>query len=87
MMEVLSAILPFILIFVVFYFLLIQPQRRKQQQHKQMLESLKKGDKIITNGGIYGTVVTIEDEKVNIEIATGVKVNILKTAIAHRLKK
>ncbi|HIE44075.1 MAG TPA: preprotein translocase subunit YajC [Candidatus Omnitrophica bacterium] len=82
----LTAFLPFILIFIVFYFLLIQPQRRKEQQHRQMLESLKKGDKIVTTGGIYGTVLSIKENKVKIEIAEGVEIDVLKSAIANRVK-
>jgi len=69
----LGAFLPFILIFVIFYFLIIMPQRKKDQEHKTMLESLKRGDKILTNGGIYGRIVDIKENKFVIEIAKGVK--------------
>ena len=61
-------LLPMILIFVVFYFLLIRPQRKKDKEAKQMLESLKVGDRICTIGGIYGTIVRIKDEVLTIEV-------------------
>ena len=61
-------LLPMILIFVVFYFLLIRPQRKKDKEAKQMLESLKVGDRICTIGGIYGTIVRIKDDVLTIEV-------------------
>jgi preprotein translocase subunit YajC len=83
----LGPFVPFILIFVVFYFLLIQPQRRKEQEHRKMLGSLKKGEKIITTGGIYGRIVDIKEKKVTIEVAKGVEIDILKGAIGNRIKE
>ena len=61
-------LLPMILIFVVFYFLLIRPQRKKDKEAKQMLESLKVGDRICTLGGIYGTIVRIKDDVLTVEV-------------------
>ena len=61
-------LLPMILIFVVFYFLLIRPQRKKDKEAKQMLESLKVGDRICTIGGIYGTIVRIKDDVLTVEV-------------------
>ena len=83
----LVSFLPFILIIGVFYFLIIMPQRKKEQEHKKMLDSLKRGDKVITNGGIYGKVVNIKENKVTIEIADGVEINILKTSIGNKAKE
>ena len=71
--------IPLILIFVIFYFFLIRPQQKKVKEHKSMIESLKRGDKVITSGGITGTIERIIDnDKVEVEIAENVKVEIAK---------
>ncbi len=71
--------IPLILIFVIFYFFLIRPQQKKVKEHKAMVEGLKRGDKVITSGGITGTVERIIDnEKVEVQIAENVKVEIVK---------
>ena len=71
--------IPLILIFVIFYFFLIRPQQKKVKEHKAMVEGLKRGDKVITSGGITGTVERIIDnEKVEVEIAENIKVEIVK---------
>ena len=71
--------IPLILIFVFFYFFLIRPQQKKVKEHKTMVEGLKRGDKVITSGGITGTVERIIDnDKVEVEIAENVKVEIVK---------
>jgi len=71
--------IPLILIFVIFYFFLIRPQQKKVKEHKAMVEALKRGDKVVTSGGITGTVERIIDnEKVEVEIAENVKVEIVK---------
>ena len=71
--------IPLILIFVIFYFFLIRPQQKKVREHKSMIESLKRGDKVITSGGITGTIERIIDnDKVEVEIAENVKVEIVK---------
>ena len=72
--------IPLILIFVIFYFFLIRPQQKKVKEHKAIVEGLKRGDKVITSGGITGTVERIIDnDKVEVEIAENVKVEIIKT--------
>ena len=78
---------PIILIFVVFYLILIRPQQKKQKEHKDMLSQLGKGDKIVTNGGIYGTVVDAKEHVAVIRIAENVKIEIIKSAIATILEK
>jgi preprotein translocase subunit YajC len=78
---------PIILIFVVFYFILIRPQQKKQKEHMQLLSQLKKGDKVITNGGIYGTVVDAKDHIVVLKIAEEVKIEVVKNAIATVVEK
>ena len=71
--------IPLILIFVIFYFFLIRPQQKKVKEHKAMVESLKKGDKVVTSGGITGTIQrVIDNDKVEVEIAENVKVEIVK---------
>ena len=71
--------IPLILIFVIFYFFLIRPQQKKVKEHKSMIESLKRGDKVITSGGITGTVErVIDNDKIEVEIAENVKVEIVK---------
>ena len=72
--------IPLILIFVIFYFFLIRPQQKKVKEHKAMVESLKRGDKVVTYGGITGTVERlIDNDKVEVEIAENVKVEIVKS--------
>ena len=71
--------IPLILIFVIFYFFLIRPQQKKVKDHKAMVENLKRGDKVITSGGITGTIERlIDNDKVEVEIAENVKVEIVK---------
>ena len=71
--------IPLILIFVIFYFFLIRPQQKKVKEHKSMVENLKKGDKVVTSGGITGTITRVVDnDKVEVEIAENVKVEIVK---------
>jgi preprotein translocase subunit YajC len=81
--EAFQAFLPLILIFIVFYFLLIRPQQKKIKQHKETLEGIRRGDKVITGGGIIATVTKIEnDMEVTVEIAKDVKVRIQRSTIA-----
>src|SRR5499427_977241 len=80
--------LPLILIFVVFYFLLIRPQQRKAKDHKTMLEALRRGDRVVTGGGIIGTVARVENpEEVTVDIADGVRVRVLRSTISSVLAK
>lgn len=79
---VIASLLPLILIFVVFYFLLIRPQQKKAKEHKQMIENLKKGDKVITGGGIYGVVESVGNNTIVLKIAENVKVKFGKGYIA-----
>ena len=73
--------IPLILIFVIFYFFLIRPQQKKVKEHKAMVESLKRGDKVVTSGGIVGTVERIIDnEKVEINISENVNVEIVRSS-------
>jgi preprotein translocase subunit YajC len=74
------------LLFAVFYFILIRPQQKRQKEHRQLLENLKKGDKVITTGGIQGTVVSLSDAVVTVEIADKVKVKVGRSYIAGLMK-
>ena len=72
--------IPLILIFVIFYFFLIRPQQKKVKEHKAMVESLKRGDKVVTSAGIIGTIERIvDDEKAEVLIAENVKVEVIKS--------
>jgi len=80
--------LPIVLIFVVFYFLLIRPQQRKAKDHKTMLDALRRGDRVVTGGGIIGTVARVESpEEVTVDIADGVRVRVLRGTISSVLAK
>ena len=80
--------LPLVLIFVVFYFLLIRPQQRKAKDHKAMLDALRRGDRVVTGGGIIGTVARVENpEEVTVDIADGVRVRVLRSTISSVLAK
>ncbi len=81
--------MPFILmglLFAVFYFILIRPQQKRQKEHRQLLENLKKGDKVMTTGGIQGTIIALSDNVVTVEIADKVKVKVGRSYIAGLMK-
>lgn len=78
----LASFLPLILIFVIFYFLLIRPQQKKAKEHRQMLEAVKKGDKVVTAGGIYGLVESVSENTLMLKVAENVKVKLGKAYIA-----
>lgn len=80
--NLLPQLLPLVLIFLIFYFLLIAPARRKQKKHQEMLQALKAGDKVITNGGIHGTVVGVSDRVVQLRISDQVKIDVARQAVA-----
>ena len=80
--------IPLILIFVIFYFFLIRPQQKRVKDHKAMVESLKRGDEVITSGGIIGTVDRVlEDDRIEVIIGEDVKVQIIRSTITSQLKK
>ncbi len=80
--SAIAGFLPLIIIFAIFYFLLIRPQQKKAKQHREMLAALKKGDKVITTGGIYGVVEAVGDKTITVKIAENVKVKLGKAYIA-----
>ena len=80
--------IPLILIFVIFYFFLIRPQQKRVKDHKAMVESLKRGDEVITSGGIIGVVDRVmEDDRIEVTIGEGTKVQIIRSTITSLLKK
>ena len=80
--------IPLILIFVIFYFFLIRPQQKRVKEHKAMVQSLKRGDEIVTSGGIIGTIDRVmEDDRIEVIIGENVKVEVIKTTITSLLKK
>lgn len=80
--SMLTGFLPLIIIFVIFYFLLIRPQQKRAKDHRTMLAALKKGDKVVTSGGIYGLVESVTENTVVLKIAENVKVKFGKGYIA-----
>src|SRR6266699_86998 len=86
--NTLIQLLPLILIFVVFYFLLIRPQQRKAKDQKAMLDALRRGDRVVTGGGIIGTVARVDNpEEVIVDIAEGVRVRVVRSTITTVLAK
>lgn len=80
--------LPLVLIFVVFYFLLIRPQQKKQKDQRAMLDSLRRGDRVVTGGGIVGTIArVISPEEVEVDIASGIRVRVVRSTITTVLAK
>lgn len=83
-----ASFVPLILIFAIMYFLLIRPQQKKMKEHKAMVEALRRGDQVLTQGGIIGKVTHVnEDGTVLVEIADGVKVKVLKHTVAQVMNK
>lgn len=86
--NLLMSVLPFILIFVIFYFLLIRPQQKKMKQHREMIQSLERGDRIVTSGGIVGQIIKVtSDSEVEVEIAQGTRVQVMRQTITEVLEK
>lgn len=82
-----TALIPFILVFVIFYLLIIMPQRKRQKRHQEMVQQLQPGEKIITTGGIHGTVMGVQQDKIEVKIASNVKIDISKNAVAAVLSE
>ena len=83
-----SQFIPLILIFIIFYFFLIRPQQKRVKEHKTMVETLKRGDEVITSGGIIGTVERVmEDDRIEVSISENTKVEIIRSTITSLLKK
>jgi preprotein translocase subunit YajC len=79
----LNAIMPFLLIIPIFYFLLIRPQQRRLKQHREMIAAVKKGDTVVTAGGLIGKVAKVTDDEVEVELAPSTKVRVVKTTLSE----
>ncbi len=77
-----ATLIPIILMFVIFYFLLIRPQQKKQKEHRELVNNLKKDDRVVTSGGIYGRISGVDDQTVTVEIADKVRVKVAKGNIS-----
>ena len=87
-MNGLESFIPIILIFVIMYFLLIRPQQKKIKEHKMMVEAIRRGDQVLTQGGIIGRITKVkEGEEVEVEIASNVKVTIIKSTVVNVMNK
>jgi preprotein translocase subunit YajC len=78
----LTMLVPFVLIFAVFYFIVIMPAKKQQKKKDAMIAGLKKGDRVVTTGGIYGSVAAVEDQSLLLKVAENVKIRVAKSAIA-----
>jgi preprotein translocase subunit YajC len=85
--SAITSMIPLIIMFAIFYFLLIRPQQKKAKEHKSLLEALKKGDSIVTAGGIHGKVTAVEENVVIIEVANGVNIRLNKGHVAAVVDK
>ena len=77
--------IPLILIFVIMYFLILRPQQKRMKEHKNMVAALKRGDQVITQGGLIGKVTDVKEDEVTVEIAQGVKVRVVRATISQVL--
>lgn len=83
----LMSMLPIVLMFVVLYFVMIRPQMKKQKEHKSMVEALAKGDEVVTAGGVLGRVSKMGDNFIGVEIASGVEIQVQRSAVVQVLPK
>ena len=83
----LFSLLPLVVIFILFYFLLIRPQQKRAKQHKEMVTALKKGEEIVTNGGLLGKVADLDDNFITLEIASGLNAKVQRQSVAQVMPK
>lgn len=82
-----EALLPFALLFVVFYFLLIRPQSKRAKEHRQMVEALGKGDEVVTNGGLLGKITAVDENFITLKVNDNVEVKVQRSAVASLMPK
>ena len=82
-----ASLIPLILIFVIFYFLLIRPQQKRAKEHREMVANLRRGDQVVTAGGVKGKVTKVGEEEIDVEIAKDVKVTVIKSTVSAVLSK
>lgn len=85
--SVIMSVLPLLLIFVVFYFLLIRPQQKRLREHDDFVKTLKRGDKVVTAGGVLGTISKVDEDVLVIEIAPEVKIRVVRDTVSHLVSK
>jgi preprotein translocase subunit YajC len=84
-MQIIIGLLPWLLIFLIFYLLMIRPQQKRVKEHQASLAAIQKGDEIITGGGIRGKVMKVTDDEAEVEIASNVRIRVIKSTISHVL--
>jgi preprotein translocase subunit YajC len=84
--QLLMGILPWLLIFVIFYILMIRPQQRRVKEHQAAIAAVKKGDEVVTGGGIRGKVTKVSEDEAEVEIAQGVKIRVVKSTISQVIR-
>lgn len=82
-----TALIPLVLMFVIFYFLLIRPQQKRAKEHRELLQALKKGDYVVTSGGLYGKIVGLTDQVVTLEVAENMRVKVARSYVAGQAKE
>ena len=82
-MSILVGIMPWLLIFVIFYLLMIRPQQKRVKEHQAAIAAVRKGDEVVTGGGIRGKVTKVSEEEAEVEIASGVRVRVVKSTLTH----
>ena len=85
--SMIASFIPLILIFIIFYFLLIRPQQKKAKEHQKVLESIKRGDEILTSGGILAKVIKADETELLVQISDNVNVKVLRSTVADLVKK
>jgi preprotein translocase subunit YajC len=85
--QLLMGIAPWLLIFVIFYMLMIRPQQRRVKEHQAAIAAIKKGDEVITGGGVRGKVTKVTDDEAEVEVAQGVRIRVIKSTISHVLTR
>lgn len=85
--SLISLIILIVVFGAIFYFLIIRPQRKREREHQKLLQSLKRGDRVITTGGIYGTIDKIDGDTVILSLEEGAKVRVAKSSIVDKVKK
>ena len=80
-----SSLIFLVFLVAIFYFMLIRPQRRRVQQHKSLMDSLEVGDEIVTIGGLYGTIASLSDDDLELEVAGGTRLRFVKTSVARKV--
>lgn len=85
--SAITSFIPFILIFVLFYFLILRPQQKQSRQRQEMLKNVKRGDRVLSSGGIYGKVVNVNENDLTVEIAKGINVQMARSGISSIVKQ